>query len=140
MSTDKRTLLQRYNTLMPPCLQVLNARLVDFDRDAMTCELQFEISEQFCHSGDVIQGGFVTAMLDAAMSHAAFLQDSEIVALPTLELKVSFLEITRAGAVTARGRVLKAGRRTVFLEGTLINSQGQLSAMASSTATAVTRK
>lgn len=137
---DKQATLEHHNTLLPPCLQVLNARLVDFDREAATCELQFHISEQFCHSVDTVQGGYVTAMLDAAMSHAAFMGDTEIIALPTLELKVSFFEVTRAGPVTARGRVLKAGRSTVFLEGHLINHQGQVSAMATATAKTVKRK
>ncbi|GIR69646.1 MAG: hypothetical protein CM15mP74_08970 [Halieaceae bacterium] len=30
----------------------------------------FTVPLEYCHSGDVVQGGFVTAMLDAAMSHA----------------------------------------------------------------------
>lgn len=137
---DKQQRLELANSHLPPCLTVLNARLVDFNSSAGNCELQFDVSEQFCHSVNVVQGGNVTVMLDAAMSHAIFLQDPEIVALPTLELKVSFLEPTLAGPVTARGQVIKAGRSTAFLEGQLINGDGQLAATASSTARIVRRK
>ena len=31
-----------------------------------------EIGPEFCHSVDVVQGGFVTAMLDITMTHVAF--------------------------------------------------------------------
>lgn len=137
---DKQARLEYNNSMLPPCLQVLNAQLVDFDQDSATCEMHFEIGEQFCHSIDTIQGGFITAMLDAAMSHSAFISEPDVVALPTLELKVSFLEVTRAGPVTAHGRVVKAGRSTVFLEGHLINREGQISATASATAKLVRRK
>ncbi|PLW82358.1 PaaI family thioesterase [Kineobactrum sediminis] len=137
---NKQQQIANANTHLPPCLQILNARLVDFDSDAGNAELQFEVSEQFCHSVNVVQGGNVTAMLDAAMSHAAFMQNPEVIALPTLELKVSFLEPTLAGPATARGRVVKAGNSIVFLEGTLINSDGKISATSTSTAKLVKRK
>lgn len=137
---DKQARLEYNNSLLPPCLQVLNAELVDFDLETATCEMHFDIGEQFCHSVDTIQGGFITAMLDAAMSHSAFISQPDILALPTLELKVSFLEVTRAGPVTAHGRVVKAGRSTVFLEGHLVNREGQVSATASATAKLVRQK
>lgn len=137
---DKQARLEYNNSLLPPCLQVLNGRLVDYDLEAATAEMHFEISEQFCHSVDTIQGGFVTAMLDAAMSHSAFLTEPDVIALPTLELKVNFLDVTRAGPVKAFGRVVKAGRSTVFLEGHLINREGQMSATGSATARLVRQK
>ncbi|MEQ8802648.1 PaaI family thioesterase [Haliea sp.] len=128
------------NEHLPPCLQILKARLLDFDSEAGTADLQFDVSEQFCHSVNVVQGGNVTAMLDAAMSHAVFMQETDVVALPTLELKVSFLEPTLAGRVTAHGKVIKSGRSIAFLEGTLINAEGLVAATASSTAKLVRRK
>lgn len=131
---DKQARLEHYNTLLPPCLQVLNTRLVDFDSEAATCEMHFDIGEQFCHSVDTVQGGFITAMLDAAMSHSAYISHPDIIALPTLELKVNFLDVTRAGPVKAFGRVVKAGRSTVFLEGYLVNQAGKQSATATATA------
>lgn len=137
---NKQERLTAANEHLPPCLQILNARLLDFDSEAGTADLQFDVSEQFCHSVNVVQGGNVTAMLDAAMSHALFMQEADVVALPTLELKVSFLEPTLAGRVTAYGKVIKSGRSIAFLEGTLINAEGLVAATASSTAKLVRRK
>ena len=45
--------------------------------------------------------GFI-GMLDATMSHAAFGQQSDIINVATLEIKVSFLEPSRAATTTAR--------------------------------------
>ena len=136
----KQERLEAANEHLPPCLQILNGRLLDFDSEAGTAEMQFDVSEQFCHSVNVVQGGNVTVMLDAAMSHALFMQEANVVALPTLELKVSFLEPTLAGRITARGKVIKSGRSIAFLEGTLINAEGLVAATSSSTAKLVRRK
>ncbi|MFU8763043.1 MAG: PaaI family thioesterase [Haliea sp.] len=136
----KQERLTAANEHLPPCLQILNGRLLDFDSEAGTAEMQFDVSEQFCHSVNVVQGGNVTVMLDAAMSHALFMQEADVVALPTLELKVSFLEPTLAGRITARGKVIKSGRSIAFLEGTLINAEGLVAATSSSTAKLVRRK
>ena len=46
--------------------------LVDFDVEEGSCTMEFNISHDFCHSVDIVQGGFVTAMLDASMSHASY--------------------------------------------------------------------
>ena len=137
---SKAEKLKNANAHLPPCLQVLHGALLDFDDTAGTAEMQFDVSEQFCHSVNVVQGGNVTVMLDAAMSHAVFLQETDVVALPTLELKVSFLEPTLAGRVTAHGKVIKSGRSIAFLEGTLINAEGLVAATASSTAKMVRSK
>jgi len=136
----KQERLTAANKHLPPCLQILNGRLLDFDSEAGTAEMQFDVSEQFCHSVNVVQGGNVTVMLDAAMSHALFMQEADVVALPTLELKVSFLEPTLAGRITARGKVIKSGRSIAFLEGMLINAEGLVAATSSSTAKLVRRK
>jgi uncharacterized protein (TIGR00369 family) len=136
---DKQQHIAAINAQLPPCVTVLNGCLVDYDEAAASCEMRFDVSTQFCHSGDIVQGGNVTVMLDAAMSHAVFALFEDVTALPSLEIKVSFFEPTRAGPATATGRVIKAGRSTVFLEGELINAQGQVAARASSTAKLVRR-
>lgn len=83
---------------------------------------------------DIVQGGFVTAMLDAAMFHAAFGLHPDITNVATLEIKVSFLEPSRAGRFHCRGRLLKLGRSTGFMEGELFDENGVLTATATTTA------
>ncbi len=142
MTTEltKADQIAHINTLLPPCVTVLGGELTDFDRDQSTCEMRFEVTEQFCHSGNVVQGGNVTVMLDAAMAHAVFATLGGFVGLPSLEIKVSFLAPTLAGPATAHGRVVKLGRSIAFLEGSLFNSEGELAATATSTAKVIRSK
>jgi len=96
--------------------------------------MDFDISRDFCHSIDIVQGGFVTAMLDAAMTHAAFAADKDIVNVSSLEIKTNFLEPTRAGYLRAVGEVIKSGYKLAFMEGRLYDENGLLTATTSTVA------
>jgi uncharacterized protein (TIGR00369 family) len=81
--------------------------------------LEYEAREEMCHSGGVVQGGFVSGWIDAAMAHAAIARNGHEVVPMTLELKVSFFAPARPGPVIAEGWVERHGRRTSFYEGHL---------------------
>lgn len=95
--------------------------------------LEYEAGMHQCHSGGVVQGGFVTGWIDAAMGHAAIARHGDAVTPMTLELKVSFFAPVRPGRVFAEGWVERAGRRTGFYEGSLKDAAGTVLAKASST-------
>jgi uncharacterized protein (TIGR00369 family) len=124
--------IARINTNAPPFLDLLGGRMTAFDAQAKTATMYYEIGTAMCHSIDVVQGGFVTAMLDAAMSHTVFGMDESIVGVSSLEIKTSFLEPTRAGQLRAVASVMKWGHKLVFLESRLYDTQGLLTATASS--------
>lgn len=96
--------------------------------------LLFHPREDLCQSAGVIQGGFVTAMLDAAMAHAVLAASQLKLGPPTLELKVSFLRAALPGPHKAIGRVVRLGKSIGFLEGELFNDKDQLIAKSSATA------
>jgi uncharacterized protein (TIGR00369 family) len=102
--------------------------------------MEFDISRDFCHSGDVVQGGFITAMLDAAMTHAVFAAGDGVVNLSSLEIKTNYLETTRAGLLRAEGVVIKSGYKLAFLEGRLYDAQGVLTATSSTVAKLIRAK
>lgn len=110
-------------------------RLLAWDGQARTLRAMFEVRPEFCHSGGTIaQGGFVTAWLDASMAQATMRDTGFESNIATLELKVSFLKAVPPGEVLAEGRVLRRGKRVVFLEASLFNAAGtELFATATST-------
>jgi uncharacterized protein (TIGR00369 family) len=120
--------LERYRAHAPKFLDMLGARFTATDPAAHTCTMEFDISHDFCHSVDVVQGGFVTAMLDAAMTHAAFTLGEDVVNLSSLEIKTTYLEATRAGRLRVEGHVLKGGYKIAFMEGRVYNAEGLLTA------------
>ena len=126
--------IDRLNARTPGFIKILGGKIAAIDVAGKSCAMEFDISTDFCHSVDVVQGGFVTAMLDAAMSHSAFGVDDSIVSVSSLEIKTSYLEATRAGRLRAVGNIVKAGYKMAFMEGRLYDENGLLTATASSVA------
>lgn len=113
-------------------------RIVEID-PAGRAVLEYRATPEQSHSGGVVQGGFVTGWIDAAMAHAV-MGIPGLDAIPmTLEIKVSFFAPTRPGLVVAEAWVVQRSRRTAFVEGTLKDSAGVLLAKASSTLTLASR-
>ena len=95
--------------------------------------IEYEAGMHMCHSGGVVQGGFVTGWIDAAMAHAAMAMAGPDVTPMSLELKVSFFAPARPGRVIAEAWVERRGKRTCFFEGRLLDGEGKVLAKASST-------
>lgn len=126
--------LERLNANLPTFMKLFDGKVSEFDAQEGTATLTFTVGENFCHSGDVVQGGFVTAMLDAAMSHAVFAYDDTVGNLSSLEISTRYLEATRAGNLTAVGRIVRLSHKTGFLDGQLFNAEGSLLATTQSVA------
>ena len=103
-----------------PCTDTLGAKVISFRSKPPKIEMEFEAIYDFTHSdGKVVQGGFVTGMLDAPMAHLLMgLFDFGIIPL-TLDINVSFLAPTRQGKLTATAEVLQLGRSTAFMTSNL---------------------
>jgi uncharacterized protein (TIGR00369 family) len=95
--------------------------------------IEYRAGQHMCHSGGVVQGGFVTGWIDAAMAHAAMAMAGPDVVPMSLEIKVSFFAPARPGLVTASAWVERRGRSTCFFEGQLLDAAGKVLAKASST-------
>jgi uncharacterized protein (TIGR00369 family) len=91
--------------------------------------------ERFANPAGIMQGGFVGAFCDSAMSTAAvtFVRGRKVVAA-NVEMKVSFLAPVAIGTVlTADAVVVAGGRRVAFTEVSVTGDDGRLLARASST-------
>ena len=138
---DQQDHIDALNSHSPAFISMLGGAVIAIDRESRTCTFEFNIGTDFCHSVDIVQGGFVTAMLDAAMSHAIFAESSgDILNVSSLEIKTSFLEPTRAGRLTVVGKIIKSSYKTAFLEAQMFNDEGLLTATASSVAKLVRQK
>ena len=101
--------------------------------------IEFEAGRHMCHSGGVVQGGFVSGWLDTTMAQAAMMLAGGDIVPMTLEMKVSFFEPARPGRVIAEGWVERAGKATCFAEGRLLGPGGVVLAKASTTLRLVPR-
>ena len=107
----------------PACAALTPFTVTDADLDQGFVQLAFAAQPAFGNHFGNIQGGFAMAMLDAAMTIAAYAKMRQW--LPTLEMKSSFLEPVPIGPCIGEGRVLKAGRKVAFVEGRLLTAAKQ---------------
>ncbi len=120
------------NGQWPPAVQTLQGHATRFSLEKHSLEMQFETKAEFCHSGDIVQGGYVTGMLDAVMAFAAIGSPEICDWVATLEIKVNFVAPARNGKFTASGRVVHSGRTIGYLSGELFQDS-KLVATATST-------
>lgn len=123
-----------------PCTETLGAKVLHFSSNPPQIKMEFEATYDFTHSeGQVVQGGFVTGMLDAPMAHLLMgLLDFEVVPM-TLDLNVSFLSPSRQGKLEAIAEVLQLGKSTAFMTSKLYQ-QGILVASSTSTVRLLRKK
>ncbi len=121
--------------------KTLNGELLEIDSARGIARFKFEVVPAFCHSqGKICQGGFLTGMVDTAMATAAIARGKLSVAVPTLEIKVSFFEAMGPGIVFAEGRVQRWGGSVGFLDGDLKDEKGRLIVHSTSTIKIVRQK
>ena len=120
---DDLKILKALQSDSAPCTETLGARVTRFSSEPPELEMEFEAVYDFTHSdGQVVQGGFVTGMLDAPMAHLLMgLLDFKVIPM-TLDINVSFLLPTRQGKLIAEAEVIQLGRSTAFMSSKLFQS------------------
>jgi len=131
MNDQKKFLeLQSYRA---PFLDIIGAELKSFQSEPPLLVMGFNAKKELCHSnGTIVQGGFVTAMLDAPMAHLVIgLLDGKFNPM-TLDINVSFLSAARPGLLVCTSRVIKLGKTIGFLASELLQ-EDEVIATATST-------
>ena len=132
MTSDET--VDKMNARRPAVIQTLKGRVLSYAAERRELRMEFEIGREFCHSVDIVQGGFVTAMLDASMAHAVLAAEQFRAGVSSIDLTVSFLRPARAGRFVAVGSIVKIGRSIAFLRAELYTEAGDLTATATSSA------
>ncbi|MGJ3232280.1 MAG: PaaI family thioesterase [Oceanicaulis sp.] len=119
---------------LPACTLHLGYRLLDLDPETGRVECSFTAKPEFRNPNGSVQGGIVSAFLDEAMSLSVFLSTRLKSAVPTLEMKTTFLRPLMSGTCRVVGETVRLGRTVGFTQGSLFNEEGVLCATASATA------
>jgi uncharacterized protein (TIGR00369 family) len=134
--TDE-AILQRFlrTKNQPTGSQTLGFRMVAVSQAERSVEVEFDAkAELLLNPMKQIQGGYLCAMLDEAMSVACMVASGMTAVAPTLEMKTSFFRPGAPGKIRGIGRVVKWGRQVAFTEGELYDPEGRLLAKATGTA------
>lgn len=108
-------------------------RTISSDPETGRTVLEFEAKSSQCHSGNIVQGGFVTGWIDAAMAQALIAKtDAKLLPL-SLDIKIAFYAAAHPGLVHAEAWIERLGRKTAFVEGRLTTPDGTVIAKGMST-------
>ncbi|MBW0152480.1 MAG: PaaI family thioesterase [Phenylobacterium sp.] len=134
--TDEAILARFLRTKNQPTgSQTLGFQMVAVSQAEKMVEVAFDAkAELLLNPMKQIQGGYLCAMLDEAMSVACMVASGMTHVAPTLEMKTSFLRPAMPGQIKGIGRVVKWGRSIAFTEGELYDPEGRLLAKATGTA------
>ena len=125
--------LEAFKSNSAPCTETLGMKVKKFCSEPPSIEMEFEAKHEFTHSdGQVVQGGFVTGMLDAPMAHLLMgLFDFKVLPM-TLDINVSFLAPSKTGKLICIAEVVQLGKSTAFMASKLYQDN---SLVATSTST-----
>ena len=134
MKTDEEKLnLLRSNIARPPCLDSLRGEVIFYQTEPPKLRMEFEAIPEFCHSPNhIVQGGFVTGMLDSAMAHLVIAYLDFQFNPISLDINVSFLASSHPGVLIAESKVKKLGKSIGYLSSELFQND-KLVATSSST-------
>ncbi len=116
-----------------PHAQLMGAEFVGFDKATDTVTMNFSAPDSFITPRGSVQGGLVAGFLDEAMGWAYTCYTGGQFSPLMLEVNFSLLRPVRKGALIGEGKVIKAGKRVVFLAAELKEPDGTLLARATST-------
>ncbi|MBA4226366.1 MAG: PaaI family thioesterase [Hyphomonas sp.] len=133
--TDAEMLARFQNSKKrPPCSETLGMRLANLNQDQQWVKMEFDVSPSFANPTGAVQGGFIAAMLDEAMSTAVIIASNVTMTAPTLEMKTSYLKRLMPGKASVEARILKLGKSAAFMEADCFDADGELVARATATA------
>ncbi len=116
-----------------PHTELLGSEFESWDANTLTATMRFTVKRDLITARGGVQGGLVAGYLDDVMGYAYVLSTDGVLAPLTLELSMSLLKPVREGPLIGRGRVVKAGRRVIYLEAELLSEDGEVLARATST-------
>jgi uncharacterized protein (TIGR00369 family) len=121
-------------TQAPAATQHMGFEFIDLSIEGGWAEMAFHPKPEFANPQGNVQGGFVCAMLDDAMAIAAAASRYFELVVPTLQITITYLRPTPITRVIARGEVLRLGRTSAQMQGTLRLPDGTLLATATAAA------
>ncbi|WP_245228549.1 PaaI family thioesterase [Pontixanthobacter sp. CEM42] len=116
-----------------PHAELMGAEFVSFDEETSTITMNFTAPESFITPRGSVQGGLVAGFLDETMGWAYTYSTNGEYSPLMLDVNFSLLRPVRQGLLVATGKVIKAGKRVLFLSAELTEPDGTILARATST-------
>lgn len=110
-----------------PIAKTLGIRGISASKDEVVLELDWH--PEICQPAGLMHGGAIMALADTAGGSLSYFNlPAGATGTSTIESKTNFLAAVASGTVTARAKVLKAGRSVIVVETEVTDAQGRLAA------------
>ena len=130
--SDTADLQKKLDAEIAPVCTALTPHTVEHaDRKKGEVKLRFSPQPAFENHFGNIQGGFAAAMVDVLVSTAVFANSGKW--LPTVEIKSTFLSPLKLDYAIGEAKIIKAGRRLIFLEAKIWSAEEKLAVHATAT-------
>ncbi|MGI1679527.1 MAG: PaaI family thioesterase [Cellvibrionaceae bacterium] len=117
----------------PPIARTLKSEFIEINAEEKRLSSSFEAGERFLNPAGMVQGGILTAMLDATMGPAIGMLLGNGEFAPTLDLNVLFISPGKPGRFICEATVINQGRSICYAEGKLFDDRKHLIATATCT-------
>jgi uncharacterized protein (TIGR00369 family) len=107
-----------------PYAHLLGIELVSAERGAAT--LRLSVREELTRMEGLMHGGAIASLVDTASAFAVISTLQPLERTVTVDLTIHYLRPALRGQITARARVLRAGRRIVTLAVDVTDDSGEL--------------
>ncbi|MDP6146727.1 MAG: PaaI family thioesterase [Gammaproteobacteria bacterium] len=129
---EKKEIIRLLQSNKPPCLETLRGSLIEFNEAEKTMLMEFDAIPEFCHSGaQIVQGGFVTGMLDSSMAHLIIALEKFQYNPVSLDINVSFIAPAHPGTLAAESKILRMGKSIVFAYATMKQNDAMIASATS---------
>ncbi len=110
-----------------PFLKSFNLRVLKAEDGEVIIEC--DLQEHLKRVGDIMNGGAVMSLVDTA-GGLCIITSENLLNQVTSSLTVNFLRPISKGPVTAKGKLVKAGKNLAYVEVEVTDGEGKLSARA----------
>ncbi len=120
--------------MAPPSAKLLGMGLIEIDVKKGFVKTCFDPKPELLNFNGVIQGGFLSAMMDDTMGFNAFMHLGMKTGMASIDLHTHFMRPVPMGRITVEAHVTRAGKSVVFMESKLYDSEGRLAARSTTSA------
>ena len=114
-----------------PFAHLLGIELDDIAEGAAT--LGLDVRRELMQNHGVVHGGAIASLIDTAMAFAIITHLAPHEKVTTVDLTINYLRPVAKGRITARARVVRAGRRLFVVSADVFREDGSLATTALST-------
>ncbi|MDQ3748378.1 MAG: PaaI family thioesterase [Acidobacteriota bacterium] len=118
-----------------PYLKLLGIELVELEPEKAVMKL--EMQEKLRQPHGLLHGGATASIIDTAMAFAVTTCLTDEEKASTVDLTVQYLRPHTEGKITCTAKILRAGKRLLFVSAEVVNDKDKLIATALSTYTKV---